>query len=265
MDSGMSTPMTTEVAPARAVEPVKPNESACSNCAAAMAPDQRFCGSCGQRVIHGRLTFPEIGHDFFHALTHADRSIFALIASLVLRPGRVARDYIAGRRKRYFGPFAFLVISVGMASFATYLVGVEWFAPVPHEAVRAFLARHFNLVILVQVPLIALFCLAFFRSARLNFSEHLVLAAYVSGFRALLLALIEVPMHYITGIQTPGLAMTVPYLVVWLSYFAFACVQFYGGNPWWASIRAVLAALLAQFVTSMLIFVVVFLSYSFGG
>lgn len=250
----MSTPMTTEV-----------TAQACLNCAAAIAPDQRYCGACGQRVIQGRLTFPEIGHDFFHALTHADRSIFALIASLVWRPGRVARDFIAGRRKRYFGPFAFLVISVGIASFATYVVGVEWFAPVPHEGVRAFLARHFNLVILVQVPLIALFCLAFFRSARLNFSEHLVLAAYASGFRALLLALIEVPVHYITGIPTANLAMAVPYLVIWLGYFAFACVQFHGGNPWWTAIRAVLAALFAQFVTSMLIFVWVFLIYRFGG
>jgi hypothetical protein len=216
-------------------------------------------------VVKGRLTIREIGHDLIHAFTHADRSIFALIGGLLVRPGRVARDYVEGRRKRYFGPFAFLIISVGVASFATYVVGVEWFSPVPNETARAILGRHLNMVILVQVPLIATFCMAFFRGAKLNFSEHLVLAAYASGVRALLLALVEVPLHYITGIPTSNPAMVVPYFVVWLGYFSFAAVQFYGGRPWWVAVRAVLAALLAQFVTTMLIFVFIYLLYRFGG
>jgi hypothetical protein len=237
----------------------------CLNCAAPLAPEQRFCGDCGQRAVQGRLTVHEIGHDVIHAFTHADRSIFALIGALLARPGRVARDYIEGRRKRYFGPFAFLIISVGVASFATYVVGVEWFSPVPHEAARAILGRHLNLVILVQVPLIALFCMALFRGAQLNFSEHLVLAAYTSGFRALLLALVEVPLHYFTGIPTSSPAMVVPYFMVWLGYFSFAAVRFYGGKSWWVAIRAVFATLLAQLVTTILIFVFVYLLYRFGG
>jgi hypothetical protein len=238
---------------------------ACLNCAAPLAADQRFCGACGQRVIQGRLTIREIGHDVIHAFTHADRSIFALIGALLRRPGRVAREYVDGRRKRYFGPFAFLVISVGVASFATYVWGVEWFSPVPNESARAILARHFNLVALVQVPLIGLFCFAFFRGAKLNFSEHLVLAAYTSGIRALLLALVEVPLHYFTGISTADPRLVAPYFIVWLAYFAFAAVQFYGGTRWWVAMRAVLAVLAAQVVVTMLVFVFIYLYYRFGG
>ncbi len=242
-----------------------PCPAGCRNCAATLAADQRFCGACGQRVIQGRLTIREIGHDVIHAFTHADRSIFALIGALVRRPGRVAREYVDGHRKRYFGPFAFLVISVGIASFATYLGGVEWFAPVPNQSARAILARHFNLVALVQVPLIALICFAFFRAVRLNFSEHLVLAAYTSGFRALLLALVEVPLHYFTGISTSDPRLIAPYFLVWTGYFAFAAVQFYGGKPWWSIIRAVLAVFAAQVMTMLFVFFFIYLYYRFGG
>ena len=62
----------------------------CRNCETAMEPSQRFCGACGQRAVAARLTMRDIGHDLLHAITHADHSIFALLKSLVLRPGRVA-------------------------------------------------------------------------------------------------------------------------------------------------------------------------------
>ncbi len=93
--------------------------------------DQRFCGSCGQRTGLARLTMGQILHDFMHALTHADHSIFSLVKDLFVRPGHVAREYVEGKRKKYFGPFAFLVITVGLASLVVALTGVEWFRPIP--------------------------------------------------------------------------------------------------------------------------------------
>lgn len=80
---------------------------ACRNCAAVVVvvPCQKFCGTCGQRTdIQPRLTMREISHDIVHAITRADHSIFALVRGLVTRPGHVAREYIAGQRKRHFGP-----------------------------------------------------------------------------------------------------------------------------------------------------------------
>jgi hypothetical protein len=239
--------------------------ASCLNCAAPLGPAQKYCGSCGQRVIEGRLTLAEIGHDVMHALTHADRSIFKLIAALIIRPGKVAREYIDGRRKSYFGPFAFLVIMVGVASFLTYLMGLQWFTSVPSGGARAFLARHFNLVILIQAPLLALGCqLLFFRS-RLNFSEHLVLASYASGLRALFLGIVETPMRVALGGPQTDNWITLAYFAVWFSYFGYATAQFYGGNPWWAAFRGMLSALISVFLTSMIIFVFIYLMARFGG
>ena len=80
------------------------NETApnCANCATVLASAQRYCGACGQRTGRARLTMRDIGHDFLHALTHVDQSILALVKALLLRPGHVAREYVEGKRKKYF-------------------------------------------------------------------------------------------------------------------------------------------------------------------
>lgn len=227
---------------------------ACRNCAAALAPGQKFCGACSQRAdIRPRLTMREIAQDIVQAITPADRSIFALVRGLVTRPGHVAREYIAGRRKRHFGPWAFLLITVSLASAVILLTDVQWFGPHSGSPAADFLQRHINFVILLQLPLLAAFCALLFRRERLNYAEHLVLAAYASGFRQLYLALVETPLLALTAANTADPRLAIVYYGVWFSYFALAASQFYRGNRYWTVCKAVTAAALAQLVTILLV------------
>lgn len=228
----------------------------CLNCGGALAAGQSFCGTCGQRTnVRPRLTMREIGHDLVHAITHADHSIFALVRALLTRPGNVAREFVEGRRKRYFGPFAFLVITVGLASAVILVSGVKWFSPFRHEASGDLLQRHINLVILLQAPLLTAFCAAFFFRARRSFAEHLVLVAYTSGFRALFLALVETPLIALTGANTADPWLASGYFGLWFAYFTLAATQFYDGNRIWIAIKAISAAILSQVVAIALIMV----------
>jgi hypothetical protein len=232
----------------------------CLNCGATDSCGKNFCGNCGQRAnVAPRLTMRDIGHDLVHAITHADHSVFALIRALLTRPGYVARDYIEGRRKRHFGPFAFLVITVGLASAVILISGVEWFSPFKHGQAGDSLQRHINLVILVQAPLLAVFCAMLFRRERRNFAEHLVLVAYASGFRALFLALIETPLLALTGADTANPWLATGYFGVWFAYFAFAASQFYQGSRMWSAIKAIAAATLSQAVTVALVMAFLYL------
>jgi hypothetical protein len=239
---------------------------ACRNCGAPFAAGQNFCGACGQRTnIAPRLTMREIGHDLVHAITHADHSIFALVRALLTRPGHVARDYIEGRRKRHFGPFAFLVISVSLASAVILLSGVEWFSPFRHGHAGDVLQRHINLVILVQAPLLAAICAAFFRGARRSFAEHLVLAAYASGFRALFIALVETPLLATTGSGAADPWLVTGFLAIWCAYFAFAASQFYEESRTWSVVKAGATAVLSQIITIALIMAVLFIGTRLDG
>jgi hypothetical protein len=228
--------------------------AACANCETPLRAEQRFCGHCGQRAHSGRLTMRQIGHDVLHALTHADHSIFSLIRQLAYRPGRVAREYVDGRRKKYFGPFPFVVISVGLASFMIYLTGVHFFSPITESGAAGLLQRHVNVVIVLQMPFLAGWCVLLFWTSRLNYAEHLVLAAYTSGFRMLFLGLITTPFMYFANLSPGNLTIAPLYYGLWMIYFAVAAVQFYRGNGLWTVIRAAAAAALAQLSTILLIY-----------
>jgi hypothetical protein len=225
---------------------MKGSPNICLNCDSPLPDTPRFCGACGQRSDTSRLTMGDIGHDMLHALTHADHSVFALVGALVTRPGGVAREYIQGRRKRHFGPWAFLVITVGLASLVIHLVDVQWFKPFGHGRAGDLLQQHINLVILLQMPLLAAACALWFRRERLNYAEHLVLAAYTSGFRALFLALVETPLLALMGAGTARPAMSILYVALWCAYFAFAAVQFYGGARFASASKAIAAAVVSQ-------------------
>jgi hypothetical protein len=233
---------------------------ACRNCALPLAPAQRFCGSCGQRVIEGRLTMREIAHDFMHALLHVDHSIFSLIRALLTRPGHVARDYVDGRRKRYFGPFAFLVISVGVTSAIILVMGVQWFRPITDSAAAGLLQRHMNVVSLLQIPLLAAACAWLFAGQKMYFGEHLVLAAYSSGMRVLFLGLIETPLIALFSLDSANPWLAATYTSLWSAYFAVAALQFYRGNRAWTACKAIVAALLSQtlIIGVVFVFIVVF-------
>ncbi len=227
--------------------------SQCLNCDTPLAEAQRFCGQGGQKTGRERLTMRQISHDFIHAMTHVEHSIFALIKALAIRPGHVAREYIDGKRKKYFGPFAFLVITVGLASFAVVLSGAYFFSPVPDNSIANFLQQHINLVILAQIPLLAGVCALLFRGSRLHYTEHLVLVAYTSGFRVLFLGLVAVPVFYFAKLSPISRTTAPVYLGLWLIYFSVAAVQFYRGQVYWTVARAVVGGVLAQVIAMTVI------------
>jgi hypothetical protein len=226
----------------------------CLNCGASMSGGQKYCGDCGQRQVEGRLTMGQVGHDLAHAITHADHSIFRLVKDLAWRPGSVAREFIGGRRKKHFGPFAFLFIAVALASFVILVLGVQWFKPITDVSAAGFLQRHINLVILMQAPVLSGLCALFFLAHRLTYAEHLVLAAYTSGFRCVLLALVGTPLLWLSSATMADPAIVAGYYLVWVVYFAYAAAQFYGGPAWWTACKAALAAILTQLIAIYAIF-----------
>ena len=77
----------------------------CLNCGTSLSARDYFCPRCGQKADTHRLTWKHFGHEVLHAVTHADASVLHLFRDLLVRPGTVAREYLAGKRKKYFSPF----------------------------------------------------------------------------------------------------------------------------------------------------------------
>ena len=228
----------------------------CLNCEAPLA-GQAYCPACGQDARTRRLTLADIGHAAVHVLTHADHSVFRLVRDLALRPGRVAGEYVAGRRRKYFNPFTFVLVIVGVAALVMGATNfIDFTRAAPSNPVSAFLQRNINLVILAQLPLLALFTRMLFRREGLHFAEHLVLAAYTSGFRSIFFMLLVVPAWTLLGLDHGKTVFA--YLVLWHLYFGVACAQFFQGHPAWLWAKGIAASLGTQAVTTAAIMAAVY-------
>jgi hypothetical protein len=167
----------------------------CLNCGTFLAPGDRFCRQCAQKVDTHRLTWRHFGHELLHAITHADASVLHLFRDLIVRPGVVAREYLEGRRKKYFSPFTWFLISAGSIVVINGWVGKAAadleadpavLARLPTEAARAsylallhrseqvthFMANHGNLFAMAAVPILAFVFWLFYRR-RYNYVELL--------------------------------------------------------------------------------------------
>jgi hypothetical protein len=100
----MSTPASSQLAP----HPLTPQhdappQSRCPNCASLVTG--RFCGECGQKhAEHLDPSLREIAHEASEELLHLDGKLGATLRALVTAPGRLTREYLAGRRARYLSP-----------------------------------------------------------------------------------------------------------------------------------------------------------------
>ena len=90
------------------------DDKLCLNCN--FAVEGKFCANCGQKTSTKRLNFGTVTHDFIHVLTHADKGVFSFAKEIAYKPGIIAKDYISGKRKKYFNPDAFLASKIRLKS-----------------------------------------------------------------------------------------------------------------------------------------------------
>src|SRR5450432_1181192 len=221
-------------------------EHRCLNCDTAIVEPARFCSRCGQRTDTARLSFGDVMRDLMHKFVNVERGPLTFAWSLLTRPGSVAREYVEGKRRRHYGPFATLVVLVGMTTLAINLSGFQILSQdgLP-SAPTNLLQRHFNLLLLVQLPLLGGACAALFRGARLTLPEHMVLAAYALSVRAVFLALVG-PLGYLMSATAPGRGQVYAFWAAWYVYFGWAASQFYAGPRIQSWTRGAAAAAIAH-------------------
>ena len=104
-------------------EPRDPHDlahGACANCGTVLTG--AFCATCGQSA-HVHRSVGHIVEEFLHGIWHFDSKAWRTLPRLVLRPGRLTRDYVYGRRAAYIAPLALFLFSVFLMFFVFGLIG----------------------------------------------------------------------------------------------------------------------------------------------
>lgn len=228
----------------------------CLNCKAETEKSHLYCPACGQKNGLPRLTLKEIGYEIFHSLSDT-KGLLHLILHLLQNPGLVALEYVSGKRKKYFPPFSFLILVIGLASLLLKESQV-----ISHQAgtkiggVGQFMDEHVNLLMFLNIPVIALLNRFFFPKYGFNVAEHAVLVAFLSGIKSIFFSLFVFPLLYFYSTiyyQLLGI-----YTLLWFMYFNWGNAQFLQSSKFVDRFKSVLVLLLAQLFSILLVAVVLF-------
>lgn len=186
--------------------------AACVTCGAPLTG--AYCAQCGEAAHAHDYSIGHFVGELFESLAHVDGRIFTSFRALFIRPGLLASDFLAGRRKLQMGPVQlFLVCNVisfllqPFSSFAPFTTplqvhtsGTYWWAGLARSMVAGRVAARgialteyttaFNetahlqgkTLLMVMVPAFALGLWALYGRARRYYGEHLVVAFYIYAF-----------------------------------------------------------------------------------
>ncbi len=157
--------------------------SSCLNCEQPISG--RYCADCGQKASTHRYSIKHfVAHDLVHGIWHVDKGMLFTVKELFTRPGHSIRSFIQGKRTGYFSYITLILILIGAGHFLGGLTPLHLTDIVPEASkaamsvIEEFSTKYPKLVPLFMIPLASLFSWLWFRKAKLNVTEHLVLNAY---------------------------------------------------------------------------------------
>lgn len=161
----------------------------CLNCGAELIGE--FCHTCGQSAKVKRLAFLETLQDFFSSSFALEGPLIQTMKMLLVNPGLLFREYVAGKRKKYYRPVAFFILLTAVYLIVRSLINYDPFADNPmttnvpesrKKMVEAghFMVRNINNILFALVLSIAIFQKLFFYR-RYNFTEYLTMGFFIVG------------------------------------------------------------------------------------
>ncbi|TCC88211.1 DUF3667 domain-containing protein [Pedobacter frigiditerrae] len=266
------------------------NSKHCLNCDTHLVKEQKFCSQCGQPAVVHRFTLSHFFHEAFHAFTHADKGLLYLLKELAIRPGIVAKEYIAGKRKKYYNPFTFFLLLAGfyvLSSTFSASVSADK-KPIPEgisrienpikkeEAmamyhrvgvVKNFFTKNSNFVAMIAVPFFALYFWLIYYRKRYNYSEHLVANLMFVSFANLAFSIIVNPIHALFKGTSWEPLMWIWGLLLQLIYFVVAYKGFVELKGLGAMFKIIIATLIGimlwAFLTQMISAIYVYQNTNF--
>lgn len=91
-------------------------DKTCLNCGHTV--EERYCPHCGQENIEPKQPFHYLFTHFIEDFTHYDGEFWKTIKYLLLKPGKLTREYLAGKRQMYVAPVKLYIF----ISFITFFL-----------------------------------------------------------------------------------------------------------------------------------------------
>lgn len=152
----------------------------------------KFCSGCGQKADTHRISLKHFFfHDVLHGTFHLEKGMLFTAKEAMVRPGKAALDYIAGKRIRYYNVFYLILITAGLMLFIRHffdgLMTEEGQNLAKHpvqlneasKKINELLSQKSKIIIFLFVPFAAINSFILFRRKKLNLGEHAIIAGMI--------------------------------------------------------------------------------------
>lgn len=197
----------------------------CTNCESSLDQYEQFCPSCGQKNLDRKVHFWVFVGDFFKEEFNLNNRLFISLKNLIIKPGFLTTEFMDGKRRSYIRPsqmfllagfLCFFVLSFqidkqvdkldkGTVKFLdtdlfdsgsdstdsnVFLTYIKSHIQDANENPKNFIANTLQklpLVLLVILPIFALFQKLVYIRHKIYFVEHLVFLLHTHAFMFLLI------------------------------------------------------------------------------
>ncbi|CAL2082853.1 DUF3667 domain-containing protein [Tenacibaculum sp. 190524A02b] len=171
----------------------------CKNCNEIVRGN--YCNNCGQRTNIERITISSFMYEVVHSVFQIDKGFLYTCTQLLIKPGLTIKDFLKGKRKSHFKPIGYVLTLSTLYFLLAQLLGENtWMNDVvlgftesaqgnknnriEVPVLFTWLSKNFAYTTILLLPVFSFASYIAFKNFAVNYIEHLVLNAYITGQQA---------------------------------------------------------------------------------
>jgi len=202
----------------------------CSNCRQLIS--ENFCSNCGQKK-YKRIDRKYVLDEVQYMVLHTNKGFLYSLKNTIRNPGKTAKEFIAGNRVNHYKPLLLAFVLSGVSSFISYkIIGMsdifrEYYSsqhmnsPLMNDTM-AVVASYNSAIMLLLVPLFAVFTKLAFRKWGHNYYEHIIMNCYILSFYTVVSILVVYPIIYLFRYDSTifmrissASMLSIPFILIW--------------------------------------------------
>ncbi|MEM1327386.1 MAG: DUF3667 domain-containing protein [Bacteroidota bacterium] len=242
----------------------------CKNCGHEV--NGNYCHHCGQATKVNRINFSNVLEDITEGVFQLNKGFFYTLKAMSVRPGHAIREFLEGKRKRHFKPIAYVVtmstlyfllsqvidkptwIDDGVTGFFNFEMTEKEKSASKILNVLDWFKKNYTYITLILLPIFSLASYLLFRRFKLNFLEHIVVNAYITGHQALFYAFFAI---LATTFGNHDILELLPLLIA-VSYNFWTFNQLFSNRKWFVNLLRMTVTYVLYFIFSVTILLAIF-------
>jgi hypothetical protein len=171
-----------------------PQTTSCLNCGTTVT--DKFCPHCGQKIEVKRLSWRTLLEEIHYFFFDEEGGFFKTVAELTIRPGRLYKDYLDGKRKRYDEPISFLLVCITIfvlvyqiALVITHYESINTTSLLTNDPqTKAMINKYRTMIELIILPFTSFITFLIIAWPRLNYIEVFSVSFFAFSFLFVLLS-----------------------------------------------------------------------------